>query len=314
MPNSLLVGIISGVVSALLLYSAARGGPALRPFLLLVIPLPSLVAGLGWGWLSAVAGAVAGSVVIAAMVGGTVAMGYLLTLGLPAAIAAYLAYLSRPHPDDANQREWYPVGRLIAGMAIYAGILPTLLLPLVGGSYDGMRPMMSEVIEQFSKRWQSPEVSIPEQALAEQTDWALFVLPSGLAVQWLAACAINLYVAGRIVRASGRLSRDWPDIAAFSIPPTLALALALAFAAAATGGVFAVIGMGIVGALLCAYLLAGLALAHFLSRRGAPWLVWVVYLGLFFLWPFFMPALVLAGLLDSTLQMKQRLGLTSAST
>ena len=51
-----------------------------------------------------------------------------------------------------------------------------------------------------------------------------------------------------------------------------------------------------------AYLLAGLALTHFIGRWRAPWLIWVVYLGLFFLWPFFMPLVVLAGLLESTLR------------
>ncbi len=313
MRSSLLIGIASGLVSALLFYSAARGGAVLRPFLLLLIPLPSLVAGFGWGWVSAAAAAVAGAAIVAITVSGSVAIGFILTLGAPSALAAYLAYLSRPDPNDANARQWYPPGRLMAGMALYAGALPVLLLPLVGGSYEAMRPLMSEVMAQFSKRWLPPEGHLSEQALAEQTDWALLVLPAGLAVQWLAACAVNLYVAGRIVRASGRLGRDWPDIASLSYPPTLALALGLAIVAANTSGVFAVIGTSLFGALLCAYLLAGLALAHFISRRGAPWLVWVAYLGMFFLWPFFMPALVLAGFFDSTFRLKQRLGWTTAS-
>ena len=314
MRTGLLVGIVSGLVSALLFYSAARGGAVLRPFILLLIPLPSLVAGLGWGWLSAAAAALAGALTVAIAVSGTVAIGFVLTLGAPSVLAAYLAYLSRPNPNDANTRQWYPPGRLIAGMAIYAGALPVLLLPLVGGSYEAMRPLMSEVMAQFSKRWLPPDGRLSEQALAEQTDWALIVLPAALAVQWLAACAVNLYVAGRIVRASGRLGRDWPDIASLSYPPTLGLALGLALVAANTSGIFAVIGTSFFGALLGAYLLAGLALAHFISRRSAPWLVWVTYLGMFFLWPFFMPAMVLAGFLESTFQLKQRLGWTSAST
>jgi len=310
MLNGLIIGLVSGLVSALLFYSAARGGPLLRPFLLLVIPLPSLVAGLGWGWLAAAVAAAAGGLVVASAIGGTIAIGYLVTLGIPSAIAAYLAYLSRPDPNDASAREWYPAGRLVAGMAIYAGALPVLLLPLIGGSYEAMRPLMNEVLQQFSKRWLPPGESLTDQALAEQADWALFLLPAGFAVQWLAVCAVNLYLAGRIVLASGRLGRDWPDIASLSYPPTFALALGLALVAANTSGIFAVIGTSFFGALLGAYLLAGLALTHFIGRRSAPWLVWMVYLGLFFLWPFFMPAVVLAGLLDSTLRIKQRMGWT----
>src|SRR5262245_15534384 len=134
MPGNLIVGFISGLVSALLFYSAARGGPLLRPFLLFAVPLPALVAGLGWGWLSAAVAALAGGLVVSLMVGGPIAIGYILTLGVPSAIAAYLAYLSRPLSDDPAIREWYPAGRLIAAMAIYAGALPVMLLPLVGGS------------------------------------------------------------------------------------------------------------------------------------------------------------------------------------
>jgi hypothetical protein len=314
MPTSLIIGLASGLVSALLFYSAARGGPMLRTMLLLLTPLPSLVAGLGWGWLPAAAGAAAGGVVVAAVVGGTVAVGYLLALGIPGALAAYLSYLSRPDPSQPNATEWYPAGRLVAGMALYAGALPVMLLPLIGGSYEAMRPLMSEMMQQFSKRWLPPGAHLTDEALTEQTELGLFLLPAGLAAQWLAVCAINLYLAGRIVLASGRLGRDWPDIASLTYPPGLALLLGLALLAANSAGTVATIGISFTGALLGAYLLGGLALTHFVARDRAAWLLWLVYLGLFFLWPLVMPALALAGLLDSTLKLKQRLGPLPPST
>ena len=306
-----LIGIGSGLASALLFYSAARGGLLLRPILLLLTPIPSLVAGLGWGWLPAAVGAAAGGLVVASLANGTIAIGYLIALGVPCALAAYLVYLSRPDPYDPNLREWYPVGRLMAAMTLYAGAVPVLSLPLVGGSYDSMRPQMSEVLKQFTKQWQPPGPQVTDQALAAQTDLLLAILPAGLALQWLAVCAINLYLAGRIVLASGRLGRDWPDIAALTYPrgfPLLLLVLALL--AAAGGGTIGAIGTSFTGAFLGAYLLAGLALTHVVARGRAPWLVWLVYLGLLlpFLFPFFMPVVALAGLLDSTLKLKQRLG------
>ncbi len=313
MPN-LFVGIVSGLASAVLFYSAAHGGPLLRPFLLFVSPLPSLVAGFGWGWLTGAVGAIAGAAIAGLLVSGSVALGFLISLGIPSVIAAYLGSLSRPHATDPDAREWYPAGRLMAGMALYAGALPVLLLPLIGGSYEIMRPAMAEVLQQFSKRWLPPGTSLSEQVLSEQTDWALYLLPAGVASQWLMACALNIYLAGRIVLASGKLTRDWPDVPSLTYPPILAVILGLAVVAANTSGVFAVLGTGLFGALLCAYLLAGLAFAHFISRRGAPWLVWIIYLGVLFLWPFFMPAIVFAGLVDSTFRIKQRLGWSSAST
>ncbi len=314
MPNGIIIGVGSGLVSALLFYSAARGASFLRPLLLFLTPLPSLVAGLGWGWQPAAVGAAAGAVVVAAIVGGTFGIGYLFTLGLPVVLAAYLAYLSRPAPSDPTAREWYPAGRLMAGMAIYAGSLPTLMLPLIGGSYEGLRPILGEVLQQFAKRWMPPDGRLTDDMLAEQTEWALFLLPAGFAVQWLMLCAVNLYLAGRIVLASARLGRDWPDLAAMSYPPGFAILLLVALLAANASGTLGVVGIGFVGAFLCAYLLAGLALAHFISRGLAPWLVWVVYLGLFFFWPFFMPLVVLAGLVESIFGLKQRFGLPRPST
>lgn len=313
MPTGIIIGVGSGLVSALLFYSAARGGPLLRPLLLFLIPLPSLVAGIGWGWRAAVAAAISGALVVGAIVGETVVVGYLLALGVPAALAAYLAYLSRPDPDNPEAREWYPAGRLMAGMAIYAGALPLIMLPLIGGSYEVLRPLMSEVLQQFASRWLPPGTTLPEQVLAEQTEWALYLLPAGFAVQWLLVCAVNLYLAGRVVLASGRLGRDWPDLAALTYPAGLSVFLGLAVLAAAAGGVIGLIGVSFTGALLGSYLLGGLALTHFVGRQRAPWLVWVVYLGLFFLWPFFMPLIVAAGLLDSTLRLKQRIGLSPPS-
>src|ERR1044072_819233 len=94
------IGVGGGLASALLFYSAARGSPLLSTLLLLLTPLPTLLAGLGWGWGRAAAGAVAGSLGMRFAAGLPFAVGYFMALGLPAAIIAHLAYLSRPDPRD----------------------------------------------------------------------------------------------------------------------------------------------------------------------------------------------------------------------
>jgi hypothetical protein len=134
MPIGFIIGIGGGLASALLFYSAARGSPLLSTLLLLLTPLPSLLTGLGWGWLPAAAGAVAGALIMAIGASPAIAIGYFLALGLPAALACYLAYLSRPHPQDATAVEWYPAGRLLAALSLYGGALPVAVLPLIGGS------------------------------------------------------------------------------------------------------------------------------------------------------------------------------------
>ena len=58
-----------------------------------------------------------------------------------------------------------------------------------------------------------------------------------------------------------------------------------------------------------AHLLAGLALVHFLAQRGARWLLWGTYAGLFLLPQPYGPILVtVAGLIEQLLRLKQRLG------
>src|SRR5262249_26711647 len=65
MAAGLMIGIGTGLASALLFYSAGHGTPLLSTLLLLLTPLPSLLAGLGWGWLAASAGALAGALAMA---------------------------------------------------------------------------------------------------------------------------------------------------------------------------------------------------------------------------------------------------------
>ena len=77
--------------------------------------------------------------------------------------------------------------------------------------------------------------------------------------------------------ATGRTCRRSPIRAGF--PLLVALALAASFAP----GVLGVAGTSFSGALLFAYLIAGLALMHFIARGRAPWILWLVYAGLLLL-------------------------------
>lgn len=310
MPIGFLIGIGGGLASALLFYSAAHGSPLLGTTLLLLTPLPSLLAGLGWGWMPAAAGALAGAVVMGFAASFLFAAGYFLALGLPTTLVPYLAYLSRPSPHEAGQREWYPAGRLVAAVSLYGGALPVLVLPLVGGSYDALRAPFAEFMRRLSTR--APELGVGRLDDAQIDTLAQFivaVLPAALAAYWVAIFALNLYLAGRIVRASGRLARDWPDLASMAYPPGFPLLVALAIAVATFApGVAGIAGTSFSGALMFAYLLAGIALVHFIARGRAPWLLWIMYAGLLLFGPYVGFALIIAGLLEPALRLKRRFG------
>jgi hypothetical protein len=132
------------------------------------------------------------------------------------------------------------------------------------------------------------------------------MLPGVFAAYWLAVFTLNLYLAGRIARASGQLARDWPDVPGMTYPGGLALLLAPALAASLLPGIAAVAGSSFTGGLLFAYLLAGLALMHGIARRRAPWILWLVYAALVVLGPYAALPLTLAGLLDPALKLRRR--------
>ncbi len=309
MPIGFLIGIGGGLASALLFYSAARGSAALGTMLLVLTPLPSLLVGLGWGWLPAAAGAAAGGIATAIAAGTPFAAGYGLALGVPAMLIPYLAYLSRPDPQDQSKREWYPLGRLVAAVALYGGSLPVLVLPLIGGSYEVLRPPMGEMLRTMSAR--APELGLKpldDQQVDALAGLIVDMLPGAFAAYWVGIFTLNLYLAGRIARASGRLARDWPDLPGLTYPPGFPLLAALAIAATFAPGILGVAGTSFAGALLFAYLLGGLALMHLLARARAPWLLWGVYAGLVLFGPYAALILMLAGLLEPVLRLGRRFG------
>jgi Predicted membrane protein (DUF2232) len=315
MPVSFLIGLGGGLASALLFYSAARGSPLFGTLLLVLTPLPSLLTGLGWGWLPAAAGAVAGALVMAFAASTSFAAGYFLALGLPAVLFAYLALLSRPHPEDPDKREWYPAGRLVAALSLYGGALPVLVLPLIGGSYETLQPAMGEFFRRFSAH--APELGmrqLTDQQVEGLAEFVVAALPAALAAYWVAIFSLNLYLSGRIARASGRLGRDWPDLPAMTYPAGFPLLVALAIAASFVSGTVGVAGTSLSGALFFAYLLAGLALMHLIARGRGGWILWIVYAGLIVFGPYMALALTFAGLLDPVLKLGRRLGAPPPAT
>jgi hypothetical protein len=244
------------------------------------------------------------------------AVGYFLALGGPSALSAYLAYLNRSDPAGTGAIQWYPPGRLLAAMSVYGGALPILVLPLFGGSYEVLREPMGDYFRRFSARTAS-DLNMPplsEAQIDSLTEFLLSVLPAALSAYWLMIFAINLYLAGRIARASDRLGRDWPDLASLAYPTAFPLLAVAAFAASFAPGVLGVVGTSFSGALLVAYVIAGLALMHFIARGRAPWLLWLVYGALLLLGPYAALALTLAGLLEPVINLKRRLGAPPPST
>ena len=133
----------------------------------------------------------------------------------------------------------------------------------------------------------------------------------GIAATGLALLlAFYLWAAARIVRASGRLLRPWPDIPATAMPRSVLGLLGGAMLLSLAPGYAGVLGTALIGSLCAAFALQGLAAFHDRSRgrpgRGA--LLFGLYLILFVTQGIALVALTLFGLADTALNRRRPQG------
>src|SRR3954471_20022891 len=128
MMQIVLIGVGAGAASALLFASIASGVP-LAFVLANFAQLPILLAAIGWTHLAGLLGALVASAGLALATTGSVALAFLLSIGLPAWWIGYLALLGRPSDSNPAELEWYPLGRIVVWTAILAAlvVLVTLL-------------------------------------------------------------------------------------------------------------------------------------------------------------------------------------------
>jgi hypothetical protein len=261
------IGLGAGAVSALL-YAAAASGSPLALALLYVAPLPVLLAGIGWRHHAGIVGAVFGGLALTFIIGPKTGLYFAVAVGLPAWWLAYLALLARQN-EDGSPAEWYPVGRLVAWCAALGALLVAATIPMVATTLEEYRAALREV---FSKALQAagPTPQLPGgQDPKALIDFMALLAPGLAATFWTLSSLLNLWLAGRIVRASGKLVRPWPDIANFELPRGATLALLGGFAGSFLPGLPSLVAELVSGTFLMAFMLLGLAVMH-VTTRAAP--------------------------------------------
>lgn len=313
MPTPLIIGAGSGLISAALFASAATA-TALAGVLFYLAPLPICLAGLGWGGMAALISALSGTVIVGAALGPGTAAIFAVSIGAPCALLSHLVLLSRPAstaPDPENSAlalEWYPPGRLIAWAALMAGGLAGLLVLILGFDQESYRESIREILSHSAlKEFDRDGTLLTEENIAKLSSALVRALPAAFAIVWLSITLFNLWMAGLIVRASGRALRPWPDLHGLELPNALVLLFAGALAASFLPGLPGLIATGFAGALLLAYVLQGLAVIHVYSQ-GVPMrglLLATVYLGILLLgWVALVVAIL--GLAEPLLGLRQR--------
>ncbi len=312
--NKLVIGLGLGIISAVVFASATTGPMMMRYVLFLLTSLPIFLAGLGWGWRTAAIGGISSVGLVAFAGGPMIGLVFGASQVLPAIVLCYLALLNREYQPDPSQpptTEWYPPGRLVLWSAVMAGGLTLAVLALASGSMDAVQASIRDYITSTLKDGLATaegRAPLDETQISQLTDMLVALLPAASAVSWMTAMIFNLWLAGRITLASGQLERPWPDIAALDYPPGTALMLIAAILASGASGIAGGAGTGFLGAFFLAYLLAGLAVIHFVTRGHTwrPFALWGLYAALFVVNVWIAVLIALVGLADRPLRLRAR--------
>jgi hypothetical protein len=293
-----LIGLGAGTAAALLFASVASGSTAAM-LLLLLAPLPILIAALGWShWAGLVAAAVAAACL--AVVGVDFLTVFLFGVGLPAWWLSYLALLARPAPPP-NGREWYPVGRLVLWAAcINALIVGTTLLSF-GTDLASLQSALRAVLDSRLDDVAGEQLENPDDA-ARLVDLMVMFVPAAAAASFTLFTVFNLWLAGRIVKISGRLQRPWPPLADMRFPSFAPAVLGAAVAGSFLPDLIGVSLSALAASLMIAHVLLGLAVVHALTigLSGRGFILGCVYAAIvLFSWPIRWPLLFI-GLLGMT--------------
>jgi hypothetical protein len=306
-----LIGLGAGATSALLFASVLSGSIA-SVALFYLAPLPIMIAAMGWSHWAGLAAAVAAAVGLTLAFGGTFFfLAFLLSVGLPAWWLGYLALLARP-AGPAGELEWYPPGRLVLWAAILGALVILVALSQFGGDEATIQTSLRNAFDRmFRAQMQIPAgetLTIPGLSDPNRLiDVLVIVLPPAAAVLSTVTQLLNLWLAGRIVKISGRLKRPWPDLATMRFPPATPVLLAAAVAGSFLPGVAGLAATLPAASLLLAYAALGFAVLHGITRHlnSRAILLFGIYSAvLIFGWPVLL--MTLLGLIDSALDLRKR--------
>ena len=309
MAQIVLIGFGAGAASALLFASVASGS-LISILLFYLAPLPIMIAALGWSHWSALVAAIAAAAGLTIALGGYFFFAFLLGVGLPAWWLGYLTLLARP--GAAGDLDWYPIGRIVLWAAVLGTLVVVAAVPTLGLDEQTFRATLRRGFERIiSAQGQSPSPA-PRSGDPASTDrlieFLVSVIPPAAAVLSTVINLIDLWLAAKIVRLSGRLPRPWPDLAdEIRLPTMTAGVLAAALVACFISGLIGVVAAVLVATLLVIYALAGLAVLHVITRgmtsRGL--LLGGTYTALvIFGWPVLL--LTMFGLVDAAVDLRTR--------
>ncbi len=313
-----LIGIGAGAAAGLL-FASVTSGSWLSILLFYLAPLPIMIAGIGWSQWAALTAALAAALALGMVFGTVFIFAFLAGAGLPAWWLGYLAMLARPATNGGGHSgtgaaalEWYPPGRLVAWAAVLATLIVMVAIPNFGidaeSFHAGLHDALARMLRIETGTPANVPLSVPGVSNADRLiDFLVAAIPPAAAVLATITNLLNLWLAARIVKFSGRLARPWPQLSAMTFPRPLAAALAIAIALSFVGGLVGIVAGVLSASLLLAYGVLGFAVLHTITRGmdSRAFLLGGVYGAVIVIgWP--MLALCLLGLLETAFDLRAR--------
>lgn len=245
-----LVGLGAGIAAGLLFASLATG--SITAILLFYIaPLPVFIATLGWRH---VAGLIAAACATATV---TIVSGAFFLAVPVISFAAwwlgYLALLARPaaHPD--GEVEWYPVGRLVLWAAIMGTLVVFAAVPNFG---TDQQTVQAGLRKSYDRILRDPSL----------VDLLVIAAPPAAAAVTSLLNVLNLWLAARIVRISGRLARPWSSLSALALPPQAWGLLVIALGGSFLPDLFGILCGVWAASLIIVFAILGVAVLHWTTQ------------------------------------------------
>jgi hypothetical protein len=251
MVQIVLVGVGAGVAAALLFASVISGSIA-AVFLFYLAPLPILIAALGWSHVAGLVAAASATAIVAALSGVFFVAVAVISFG--AWWLGYLTLLARPTTNGGGAEiEWYPIGRLVLWAAMIGTMVVVAAVPNFGTDQESLQAGLRESYGRI---------------LRDQStiDLLVIAVPPAAAVFSTITNLLNLWLAARIVKVSGRLSRPWPDLTALTLPPATAGLLAIAIGASFLPDLFGILSGACAASLIMIFAILGFAVLHCVTR------------------------------------------------
>jgi hypothetical protein len=251
MMQIVLVGLGAGAAAALLFASVVSGSIAAIALFYLA-PLPILIAALGWSHLAGLIAAASATAVIGLVSGVFFIAVPVIAFG--AWWLGYLALLARPATNGGGtDLEWYPVGRLVLWAAVIGTLVVAAAVPNFGTDQQSLQAALRKTYERILR----------DQSLI---DLLVVAVPPAAAVFSTITNVLNLWLAARVVKISGRLKRPWPDVPALALPVSATGLLAAAILASFLPDLIGVLAGAFAAALLMAFAILGFAVLHAITR------------------------------------------------